>query len=139
MLTWKPIDNADEMTVDHLDHNKRNNMLRNLEWVTREENLKRAKEDFETKPKKEKAKFIATSYTLKHFYCCCNGLYFTNVVDVLNYMKTQQSNVKDHHRVSIENAFKTLVNAYNNQNPEYVTNGFKKTLHNCELSIVKKG
>lgn len=45
MLTWKPTPEAEELTVDHLDHNKRNNALSNLEWVTEEENLKRAKED----------------------------------------------------------------------------------------------
>ena len=45
MLTWKPIPNAEEMTVDHLDHNKRNNKLENLEWVDEKENKIRAKED----------------------------------------------------------------------------------------------
>ena len=45
MLTWKPIPNAEEMTVDHLDHNKRNNKLENLEWVDETENIARAKED----------------------------------------------------------------------------------------------
>ena len=34
------------MTVDHLNHNKRDNSLKNLEWVTKEENWKRAKEDY---------------------------------------------------------------------------------------------
>ena len=33
------------MTVDHLDHNKRNNCISNLEWVTREENQERAQAD----------------------------------------------------------------------------------------------
>lgn len=45
MLTWAPIPNAEEMTVDHLDHNKRNNTLENLEWVSHKENLRRANED----------------------------------------------------------------------------------------------
>ena len=45
MLTWKPIPNAEEMTVDHLDHNKRNNKLENLEWIDERENTTRAKED----------------------------------------------------------------------------------------------
>lgn len=46
MLTWKPTPEAEELTVDHLDHNKRNNALSNLEWVTREENERRATEDY---------------------------------------------------------------------------------------------
>ena len=42
LLTWKPIPNAEDLTVDHLDHNKRNNKLSNLEWVTQKENSSRA-------------------------------------------------------------------------------------------------
>lgn len=46
MLTWRPTANAEHLTVDHLDHNKRNNALDNLEWVTKEENLSRAERDY---------------------------------------------------------------------------------------------
>lgn len=46
MLTWCPTPEAEVLTVDHLDHNKRNNALSNLEWVTKEENQHRANEDF---------------------------------------------------------------------------------------------
>ena len=56
MLTWRPIPNAEELTVDHLDHNKRNNELTNLEWVTAEENLTRAKDDFINLPIAEATK-----------------------------------------------------------------------------------
>ena len=45
MLTWCPIPNAEDLTVDHLDHNKRNNALSNLEWVTEIENWERARRD----------------------------------------------------------------------------------------------
>lgn len=45
MLTWKPIPDAERLTVDHLNHNKRDNSLNNLEWVTGSENLRRARED----------------------------------------------------------------------------------------------
>lgn len=46
MLTWRPIPNAEDLTVDHLDHNKRNNAVTNLEWVSMEENQRRAQEDY---------------------------------------------------------------------------------------------
>ena len=46
MFTWKPIPDAERLTVDHLNHNKRDNSLNNLEWVTREENVRRAKRDY---------------------------------------------------------------------------------------------
>ena len=42
MLTWRPTDDAENLTVDHKDHNKRNNAVDNLEWVTQEENWRRA-------------------------------------------------------------------------------------------------
>lgn len=45
MLTWKPIANAEDLTVDHLNHNKRDNSLDNLEWVSYEENQLRARND----------------------------------------------------------------------------------------------
>lgn len=45
MLTWRPTANAEHLTVDHLDHNKRNFALDNLEWVSFEENQRRADAD----------------------------------------------------------------------------------------------
>lgn len=47
METWCPLANMwkDKLTVDHLDHNKRHNSCKNLQWVTKEENLRRAKQD----------------------------------------------------------------------------------------------
>lgn len=41
MLTWKPLKNNEEYTIDHLDSNKRNCSLKNLEWVLPEENVAR--------------------------------------------------------------------------------------------------
>ena len=58
MLTWNPIPNAEDLTVDHLDHNKRNNAVSNLEWVTKAENLSRAENDK-----------VATSYGNSKIQC----------------------------------------------------------------------
>lgn len=45
LMTWRPLPNdGTPMTVDHLDSNRRNNHLENLEWVSQEENWKRANE-----------------------------------------------------------------------------------------------
>ena len=59
MKTWRPTAAMDKLTVDHLDHNKRNNSVENLEWVTKAENMKRARADYideNAKPKKKKNK-----------------------------------------------------------------------------------
>ena len=45
LMTWKPRKDMRYLTVDHLDHNKRNNSLANLEWVSKQENIQRAAED----------------------------------------------------------------------------------------------
>ncbi len=43
--TFNPVPNYANLTVDHRDHNTRNNCLSNLEWVTQEENIRRATAD----------------------------------------------------------------------------------------------
>lgn len=42
LITFKPIKNYENYSVDHLDCNKTNNNLNNLEWVTSKENTHRA-------------------------------------------------------------------------------------------------
>ena len=53
MMTFKPLENYEEMTVDHLNHNTRDNRLVNLEWVKREENQKRSERDHDIKADKD--------------------------------------------------------------------------------------
>lgn len=44
--TFKPVSDSKGLTVDHIDGNKKNNTLKNLEWVSKEENQQRAKDNF---------------------------------------------------------------------------------------------
>lgn len=43
LMAFNPIDNYENMEVDHKDGNPDNNLLSNLEWVTHDENMRRAK------------------------------------------------------------------------------------------------
>lgn len=45
LMTWRPCPDYENLTVDHLNHNKRDNSIKNLEWVTEEINQERAKKD----------------------------------------------------------------------------------------------
>lgn len=47
LSTFAPVPNFACLTVDHLDHNTRNNKLSNLQWVTKEENQARERRDAE--------------------------------------------------------------------------------------------
>ena len=42
LMTWKPNKHYEALTVDHINGNKRDNSLKNLEWVTQQENQTRA-------------------------------------------------------------------------------------------------
>ena len=45
MVTFKPCDDMDNLVVNHIDGNKLNNDLNNLEWVTNSRNVQLAHED----------------------------------------------------------------------------------------------
>lgn len=60
--TWLPNAEMSKLTVDHLDSNKRNCAVNNLEWVTREENTRRARAK-EIRPQ-NKTDAIGTTITL---------------------------------------------------------------------------
>ena len=76
LFTWKPIPNAEQLTVDHLNHNKRDNSLTNLEWVTKEENYRRAVNDY-----------IVTDINENNFYFCVNGNAFETIQQAYEWAK----------------------------------------------------
>ena len=82
MKTWRPTTGMEELTVDHLDHNKRNNALYNLEWVTTAENQRRAAKDYvpaEPKKKKENNRVYKDSYSFNDFDFYVRGKYYPTI------------------------------------------------------------
>lgn len=136
LQTWKPIDNADEMTVDHLDHNKRNNSLKNLEWVTRKENMARAAAD--NIP--TKVKTIIKASVIQRFLLTIDGKEFNDMEVALTYVKSRMNYLDAAllQERNIGKIFETLANAYKHQNPEYVATNFTKVKYNCEFSIKER-
>jgi hypothetical protein len=148
MKTWRPTVAMDKLTVDHLDHNKRNNSVENLEWVTRAENMKRARADYidenakpkEKKKKAEKVKTIPRSYTIEKFYPVVNGYAFDDFQTAWWYCQEAvgRSNVKQCTLEGLENKFKGLLICLQN-NTDYITGKRKCTYcGNLELTLVLK-
>lgn len=147
MKTWRPTAAMDKLTVDHLDHNKRNNAVENLEWVTKAENLKRARADYldeSAKPKKPKKKKKATLpvFTLEDFYPTINGIAFDDPITAWWYCQE----ILPGHRKNdctlegLTHKFESLLKCYNANNQDYITG--KRNLHYCgalKLGFVLKG
>ena len=100
MKTWHPTEDMDNLTVDHLDHNKRNNAVDNLEWVTVAVNRARARNDFlvikeEEKPlvkvqeppkKNSKRRYSRTDFTLDDVeYFIMNNEKFHTIQEAYDY------------------------------------------------------
>lgn len=126
MLTFKPIPNAEDLTIDHLNHNKRENSVFNLEWVTQEENLLRAKKDFINIAPNEENFNIAP-----------------NKAQLISVIQSSKSTFKD-----IKEAAKFCQNAYNMKNvpietiTRRINNAIKNNHNYCgrkwKVGIVQK-
>ncbi|MGN0992820.1 MAG: HNH endonuclease [Bacilli bacterium] len=107
METWCPLANMwkDKLTVDHLNHNKRDNSVKNLEWVSKKENLTRATMDYisldlekENQKLKDKIKFLETQLLNMDITIILNDIKsnkqisFYNWYDVKNYLITIGNN-----------------------------------------------
>ena len=46
MMAWKPLDDYEGMEVNHIDYDRTNNSLDNLEWMTHKENVEYSKHKY---------------------------------------------------------------------------------------------
>lgn len=110
METWRPIPNTNEMTVDHLDHNKRNNNVKNLEWVTQQENYKRAIEDSvaEAHPELPKQAYID----------CTTGQHFETLNQMVNHWYQTDPNIRGNAEYTPMTMVKRLEKVFKNGGQE---------------------
>lgn len=82
LFTWRPIPNAEQLTVDHKNHNKRDNSLENLEWMTAAENRFRAAEDLVN------AEDVSPA---KQYYYYIGKNKFTTIDDAYDFLKSKKA------------------------------------------------
>lgn len=136
MKTWRPTANMENLTVDHIDHNKRNNSVENLEWVTAKENERRAREDYIADPKKvKKAKEAPRVYKFEEFYPTINGIAFDDILTAWWYSQEvlEGGARKDCTVEGLEKKFRSLLNTYNANNADYITG--RKKFSYCSLKL----
>ena len=147
MKTWRPTSNMEDLTVDHLDHNKRNNSVENLEWVTEKENKRRAREDYISekpktpKPPKKKKPKTKIVFELEQFYPAINGIAFDDIQTAWWYcQEILNGNMKNDCTLDgLENKFSSLLNCYNANNQDYITGAKKFKYCGLKLTFILKG
>lgn len=82
LMTFKPVDNMENLTVNHIDENKSNNNLDNLEWMTRLENV-RYGTGIERCHKKQKDKI----------YCVELNKYYDGLIEAVNELGIDYGNL----------------------------------------------
>lgn len=101
METWRPIPNPEEMTVDHLDHNKRNNDIRNLEWVTEKENHKRAINDQLVEKEIMLIRAEELEQRKKYYYIDCDsGIQFNTLNNYIDYLYKTDKNISKNEQLT---------------------------------------
>lgn len=134
MMLFKPIPGCAGMTVDHLDHNTRNNRIDNLEWVSVEENQARAKKDAEANEKtmleKNEQMIAAFKASLTTGSLCVK---LNGAVVPIDIAKTIMENTKDlkGSKSKIEQIFSKIINGQTNGIMAY-------ELGNNRIEIIKE-
>ena len=127
LMTWKPRKNMENLTVDHLDGNRFNIQLTNLEWVTEEENWRRAGHN--VSPDKREL-FLLVVDGINFYYDTKKATEY--VKQKLEY--TDSILFGEERTIS---CFNKLKNAYRNNDAYYLNNNFTIEKYNCVFTIIK--
>ena len=128
MFTWRPIPDAEHLTVDHLNHNKRDNSVINLEWVTKDENLRRAKIDLVTSDDKA---------ILNDYLYIAQGRIYESIEEAYSWI-VENGPKALRKQITLEN----LTNVYNGLASALSTNNFvgsQRLYGGMAISVIKKG
>ena len=136
MMTWKPLSNYTNMTVDHLDHNTRNNAVNNLEWVPKEENLRRAEEDRLPAEGKQTILEVTTNITKKTFtnfsvHCVETAKTFENLQKACEWIKNSNMGTKHNAQITIE-----VIQAKMEKYFTYINNGGKEKAYGYHWTVI---
>lgn len=115
MKTWRPTIDMDHLTVDHLDHNKRDNSVYNLEWVSASENQSRARNDqLSNEDEKKLDNPLGKTTSSDKSFVCYKGnqkIYSCSLLsEASRFLKEHESSLKD---VSMENIRKGIHKSIN--------------------------
>lgn len=146
MKTWRPTTGMEELTVDHLDHNKRNNALYNLEWVTEAENQRRAAKDYiSTEPKKKKKennRVYKDFYSLEDFDFYIRGKYYATIEEayavareIVDGSNVGPNNLTFEGLVKHYNKFVNICNNGNDEVKDKILSGMYANKKYCRLKI----
>ena len=147
MKTWCPTMGMEELTVDHLDHNKRNNAVENLEWVTYAENQRRARKDYvsdEPKKKKNVERTYKDSYSLSDFDFYVRGKYYPTIEEAYRAgceILCSENSIGNLNSLTIEgltnhyNKFVNICNNGNNATKNQILSGMYNNKKYCGLKI----
>lgn len=121
MLTWKPIPDAERLTVDHLNHNKRDNSLTNLEWVTGLENQKRVQDDY--------LPICTTTQAVWQFKVNNNLTLYNNADEIWNaYQHCFSKEIRELRKTQLEQAIKNIMDGSNSATVKRIGNKKNKII-----------
>lgn len=94
-MSFYNIDNSDSLQVNHIDGNKLNNFLPNLEWCTASENMKHAYENGLEKRSEYQTEMLRLACNKRHppVKCIETGEIFTDYVKAANKLNVHKSSI----------------------------------------------